>query len=97
MCRLSLSLLLSVAIHCVCAQSLQAQTTNSVLSNSDIQYYLFVSRGAVSGVKIGSVSPVPTYNAWHIGGGADWFKFKGLAISGELALTPSEIKSKPVT
>ncbi|MGH9842086.1 MAG: hypothetical protein ACREEM_25310 [Blastocatellia bacterium] len=33
----------------------------------------------------------------QIGGTAEWFKVKGLAVSAELAVAPKAIKSKPVT
>lgn len=94
--RQFLALLLGLGVNVVCAQLLQAQTADGA-SDYNQQFYLFVSRGAVSGVKIGPSVPVAPYGSWQIGGGAEWFIFKGLAVGGELAAAPKEVKSKPVT
>lgn len=61
------------------------------------QFYLFVSRGRVSGIEVGPNVPVPAYPAWHFGGTVEWFKFKGLAVGAELAATARERKGPPVS
>src|SRR5262245_27115088 len=92
-----LALLFSVSIYAVSAQTLQAQTTNANNTDDNPQFYLFVSRGVVSGIEIGPKIPVAPLASWNIGGSAEWFKFKGLAVGGEFAKAIRRYESEPVT
>lgn len=95
MCRLTFAMFLSIGIGVVCFQPMQAQTTGSF--DPDMQFYLLISHGIVSGVEVGPHLPVEPYSSWQIVGGGEWFKFKGLAVGAELAASPVEVKGKPIT
>jgi hypothetical protein len=83
----------------VCTRPLQAQTADNSRADYKRQFYVFVSGGVVSGVKLDldPAIPVPSFNSWQIGGAAEWFQFKGLAIGGELAEAPRVTRAKPIT
>jgi hypothetical protein len=95
-----LTLLLSAMACAVCSQPLQAQTPSSSLDH-DKQFYLFTSYGHLSGVEVEVVPRIriPSTDSWQLGGGAEWFVVEGsgLAFGGELAVTPREPKSTPIT
>lgn len=87
--------LLSLCVCAVFAQTMHAQTAG--ISDPEAQFYLMVSRGTVSGVKVGPSIPVEPYSSWQFVGGGEWFKFKGLAVGAELAASPVEFSGKPIT
>jgi hypothetical protein len=95
-----LTLLLSTFVYTVCAQPLQAQTPSSS-PDHDKQFYLFASRGQLSGAEVGFDTRirVPPTSSWQYGGGAEFFVEKGfgLAMGGELACVPGDVKGKPIT
>jgi len=93
--RLFLALSLCIGLGVICVQPIQAQSASR--PDPDLQFYLFASRGVVSGVKVGPSIPVEPYDSWHFGGGGEWFKVKGMAVGAELAVSPVERKAKPIT
>lgn len=93
--RLFFVLSMCISTGVVCVQPIEAQTTGR--PDPDVQFYVFASRGIISGVEVGPSNPVEPYSSWQVGGGGEWFRFRGLAVGAELAVSPVERKGRPIT